>query len=208
MVTFANGDKIVKNNMIKIRKVRYKVKRIYSPWKQKLLLLLLGGVIIGMSGSSKRFGRMSRSIPAVFKELDRRYLNKLIREFYRDRLVDMIDVADDETKVVLTEKGKLQAMQFKVDDMEIKKPKLWDGKWRIVVFDVPEKIRAARDALRMKLRELGFYELQKSVFVYPFECRDEIDFIAEVFDIRSRIRYGRLEHITNEAELIKYFDLY
>lgn len=161
-----------------------------------------------MSGSSKRFGRMLRSIPAVFKELDRRYLNKLIREFYRDRLVDMIDIADDETKVVLTEKGKLRAMQFKVNDMEIKRSKRWDGKWRIVVFDIPEKIRAARDALRIKLCKLGFYELQKSVFIYPFECRDEIDFVAEVFQIRQHVRFGVLEHITNEAELIKHFDLY
>lgn len=120
----------------------------------------------------------------------------------------MIDIADDETKVVLTEKGKLRAMQFKVNDMEIKRSKRWDGKWRIVVFDIPEKIRAARDALRIKLCKLGFYELQKSVFIYPFECRDEIDFVAEVFQIRQHVRFGVLEHITNEAELIKHFDLY
>lgn len=194
--------------MVKMRKVRYKVKRIYSPWKQKLLLLLLGGVVMTLSGSPKRFGRMAQSIPDVFKELDRRYLNRLINEFYHDRLVDMVDISDEETRVVLSEKGKLRAIQFKIDDMEIKKPKKWDGKWRIVMFDIPEKIRNARDALRHKLRELGFYELQKSVLVYPFECRDEIDFIAEVFNIRQHVRYGRLEHITNEAELIKHFDLY
>ena len=86
--------------MVKIRKVRYKVKRIYSPWKKKLLLLLLGGVVVTMAGSTKRFGRIGRSIPGAFKELDKRYFNRLIQEFYRDRLVDMIDIADEETRVV------------------------------------------------------------------------------------------------------------
>ena len=120
----------------------------------------------------------------------------------------MADLSDDETQIVLTEKGKLHAIRFKIDDMQIAKPKKWDRKWRIVVFDIPEKRRNARDALRRKLRELDFYELQKSVFIHPFECRDEIDFIAEVFQIRPHLRYGILENITNEAELVKHFKLH
>ena len=56
-----------------------------------------------------------------------------------------------------------------------------DGEWRIVIFDIPEKFKKAREALRMKLKELGFLELQKSVFIFPYECEDEINFIVEVF---------------------------
>jgi len=192
----------------KIRNQRYKVKRIYSPWKQKLLLLLLGGVAVIMSGSAKRFGRMLKTIPEALRELDKRYLNQLIREFYRDRLVDAIDVSDEETKIVLTEKGKLRAMQFKIDDIQLKIPNRWDRKWRIVVFDIPEKKRQARDALRSKLQQLGFYKLQKSALVFPFECEDEINFIVEIFQVRQHVHYGVLTRITNEAELIKRFELY
>lgn len=207
------GEMLVNNKfsckdlvMIKIRKMRYKVKRIYSPWKKKLLLLLLGGFAAGATGT-KNSTKFLKSIPEEFCKINKEYLRQLIAEFYRDRLVDMIDISDDETRIVLTEKGKLRAIQFKIDDLKIKIPARWDKKWRVVFFDVPEKKRQARDALRDKLREIGFYELQKSVFVFPYECRNEIDFVIEVFEIRGYVRYGILVSISNEAELLKHFDL-
>jgi phenylacetic acid degradation operon negative regulatory protein len=43
----------------------------------------------------------------------------------------------------------------------------WDGRWWIVVFDVPELQRRLRDRLRRSLRELGFGHLQDSVWVSP-----------------------------------------
>src|SRR3990167_2211250 len=64
----------------------------------------------------------------------------------------------------------------------------WDKKWRVVIFDIPEKSRMARDALRRKLKELEFRELQKSVFVHPYECKKEIDFIIEFFNLRHYVR--------------------
>ena len=51
-------------------------------------------------------------------------------------------------------------------------------------FDIPEKLKRAREVLRDKLKDIGFIELQKSVFAHPFECEDEINFIVEVFQIR------------------------
>ncbi|MDP2668530.1 MAG: CRISPR-associated endonuclease Cas2 [bacterium] len=193
--------------MLKIRKLRYKRKRIYSPWKKKLLLLLLGGIAVGATGSKRGISRFFTSMPNEFRKINREYLRQLITEFYRDKLVDMVDISDEETRIVLTEKGRLRAMQFSIDDLKIKLPTRWDKKWRVVMFDIPEKNRQARDALRSKLRELGFYELQKSVFVFPYECKDEIDFVIEVFDIRRHVRYGILESVTNEADQLKHFDL-
>jgi DNA-binding transcriptional regulator PaaX len=76
-----------------------------------------------------------------------------------------------------------------------------------VVFDIPEKLKRGRDALREKLKELGFYELQKSVFVFPYECRDEIEFIIEIFELRKYVRFGVLEEIDNELHLKKIFEL-
>ena len=48
-------------------------------------------------------------------------------------------------------------------------------------FDIPERFKKQGEALRNKLRELGFAKLQESVFIYPYECEDEINFIVEVF---------------------------
>jgi len=90
--------------------------------------------------------------------------------------------------------------------MKIKREN-WDGKWRIVVFDIPEKIKRGRDALREKLKELGFYELQKSVFVFPYKCQNEIEFVIEFFNLRKYVRFGTLDSIDNNLHLKKIFKL-
>lgn len=113
---------------------------------------------------------------------------------------------DGSLTLLLTEKGKMRALTYKFEDMKISKGS-WDGRWRIVVFDVPEDIRRGRDALRIKLRALGFYELQKSVFVFPYECRNEVEFIIEFFGLRKFVRYGVLAEIDNDLHLRKIFRL-
>ena len=75
-------------------------------------------------------------------------------------------------------------------------------------FDIPEKIQKAREALRLKLKELGFKELQKSVLVFPYECEDEINFIMEIFLIRPFVRFIRAKSFTNEEQLKIKFVLY
>ena len=75
-------------------------------------------------------------------------------------------------------------MRFKLDDMKIKKPKNGISNGELSFLTYLKNLRGAREALREKLKELGFVELQKSVFAYPFECEDEINFIVEVFQIR------------------------
>lgn len=68
---------------------------------------------------------------------------------------------------VLTDEGEKEAQKIKTE-MERLKPKQWDGKWRIIIFDVPEKLRGKRDLLRRELVGFGFRQLQQSVWVYPY----------------------------------------
>ncbi len=68
-------------------------------------------------------------------------------------------------------------------------------------------MKRSRDALREKLKELGFYELQKSVFVFPYKSEDEIDFIIEFFEMRQYVRTILAEKIDNELHLKKIFKM-
>ncbi|MFC1757127.1 CRISPR-associated endonuclease Cas2, partial [Patescibacteria group bacterium] len=162
-----------------MKKKKNKIKKIVSPTKRKVILLLQAGFALGLTPSPMMHFYIFKELSKEWKDIDRQYLYRIIREFYRDRLVEWKEKADGSIQVVLSEEGKKRAFEFKIDEMEIKKPNIWDGKWRLVLFDVPEKRRNARDALRNKLQELGFRELQKSVFVFPYPCRDEIDFVVE-----------------------------
>ena len=68
----------------------------------------------------------------------------------------------------ITEKGKREFTfeQAKVA-LLVRKKKRWDGRWRMVVFDVPERRRFVRFRLRSVMREIGFVRLQNSAWVYP-----------------------------------------
>jgi DNA-binding transcriptional regulator PaaX len=79
----------------------------------------------------------------------------------------------------------------------------------MLIFDVPERLRKGRNALRWKIKKLGFYELQKSVFVIPYECKEEIDLVVSYFDLKSYVHYGILEIVGDETnqKLKEHFGL-
>lgn len=175
--------------------------------KQKILLLLLSGVALGFSRSPRGYFKILKGVPKAWKEIERSRLYRIVGEFYNDRLVDYKEDKDGSVKIVLTKDGQKKALKFKLDEMKIKIALKWDGEWRIVIFDIPEKFKKAREALRMKLKELGFLELQKSVLVFPYECEDEINFIMEVFLIRPFVRFVRARSFTNEEQMKIKFDI-
>ena len=114
---------------------------------------------------------------------------------------------DGEVWVTFRKEGKELLLKYKIDELKIEKPKQWDGKWRVVIFGIPEEKRLARDVLRNKLKELGFYCLQKSVFVHPFECQREIELIKRVYEIEPYVCYMKADFVDREARLRRHFKL-
>jgi len=136
----------------------------------------------------------------------RRYNKKrFYNVFYRLRKNGYIEVGkrNHQIYIKLTEEGKKKAGRFQIDALEIKRPKKWDKKWRIVIFDISQLKKFYREAFRGKLKELGFYPLQKSVWVHAFDCRDEIETLKEFFGLNDReIRLIIAEDI-GEADFLK-----
>lgn len=83
----------------------------------------------------------------------------------------------------------------------------WDKRWRVVIFDVPEKRRAVRNKLRTMMRELGFVRLQDSVWVYPYDCEDMIALLKAELRIGLSVLYMVVEHIENQKHLEEQFGL-
>lgn len=100
-----------------------------------------------------------------------------------------------------TLKGKAKILSY------IKKDKRWDGKWRIVVFDIPEKERKMRDFFRLKLNELGFRKLQESVFICPFNISNLVEELIELCEARNYIHYLLVEELDNRDVLMRLFKL-
>ena len=175
--------------------------------KRKVLLLLLAGLALGLTKSPKKQWWILKQIPKEWKKENRQAIERAINSLYRSHLIREVNHKDGTTTLVLSEDGKQRALRFNIDKMEIKKPTTWDGRWRIVMFDVPEKLRVLRDSLRLHFKEIGLIELQKSVFVYPYPCSKEIEFILEFYNARKHVRFILAEKVDNELHLKKKFSL-
>src|SRR3989344_3124525 len=175
--------------------------------KKKVLVLLLAGVALGLTRSGKKQLWILQQIPKEFKKIERRALNRAINSLYTSHLITERENRDGTTTLILNENGKKKALIFNIDELKIKKPVRWDGRWRIVMFDIPEKIRRLRDSLRLHFQELGFAELQKSVFVHPYSCNKEIEFLVELYNARKYVRFILADEIDNELHLKEKFHL-
>jgi len=191
-----------------------KIKRIYpskikrlGTLKKKILLLLLAGISLALTKRPDYQWKIIKEASKEWEKINQERLREIIKEFYQEKLVSFKEKPDESIEIILTEKGRLKALEGKIDELEIKIPKTWDKLWRVVIFDIPEEKKKARDVLRERLKKLGFLELQKSVFIFPYECKDEIEFVVEIFEVRKYVRYLVVKEITNEEELLLKFKL-
>jgi len=135
---------------------------------------------------------------------------KLSDAFYRLRKEGCIFVRRENHQIYisLTKEGRKKAGRFQIDCLKVSQPKKWDGKWRIVIFDIAQLQKIKRDAFRGKLRELGFFPLQKSIWIHPFKCADEINLLRDFFGLsRKDIRLITAEDIEDDKFLKKKFGL-
>jgi len=121
-------------------------------------------------------------------EIDRNQLFHALKVLKMQGLVDIIEKNDKRT-VRITDRGKIRADAGLIFGLEVRLPKKWDGKWRIVIFDIPEERKKIRDSFRSHLKRLGFHEFQKSVFAIPYPCEDEITILTNFHGLKDSVRY-------------------
>jgi len=111
------------------------------------------------------------------------------------------------TYIQLTEKGQRELVKFQLREKKIKKPFLWDGRYRVLIFDIKEKQRSLRDKLRRELENLDFYMIQQSVWVYPYNCEDIIILLKSYLHLGNDVVYMVVERIENDQRIVKHFRL-
>ncbi len=171
-------------------------------------LMLTGAICI--AATSPYFGVNLVRYFSHGKKYEKNGEKKVCDVFYRLRREGCIqfDLRDKQLYVTLTERGRKKAGRFQIDSLEVKKPLRWDKKWRLVIFDIPNSHGIKRSVFRGKLKELGFYQLQKSVWVHPYNCHDEIELLREFFGLnRKEIRLVVASDIGDSAPVKEAFRL-
>lgn len=108
----------------------------------------------------------------------------------------------------ITPKGR-KVFEFERQKLKLKDTKRgrWNKRWRVVIFDIPERRRKTRDRLRKTMGEVGFVRLQDSVWVFPYDCEDFLTLLKSDLKIGSAVLYMVVEQIENDKHLKAHFGL-
>ncbi len=173
--------------------------------QKKILLLLLLIPATGLAYSPRQRAKIFRKFGEEWDKINETALSRAIKGLYENRMIDFQEHKSGKIRITLLNDGKKKALEYDLENLALKKPKRWDGKWRMILFDIPNTKSKAREAIRYHLKRLGFYRYQKSIFVHPYPCRDELDFVIELYGIRLHVRYIVAEEIDNDIHLRKVF---
>ena len=163
-------------------------------------LYTTGVVTIGLLAPNVlgAMGKRGLINPPQKKQAVKKSFNKLVSQGY-------IEVKGG--KAILTQKGEGFATLLGENLLSPRKPKRWDKKWRILIFDIPESKKKQREYIRMTLINLGFIRLQDSVWVYPYDCEDYINLLKTDLHAGKDVLYIIADKIEYDAPLRKYFEL-
>ncbi|MEK7604688.1 MAG: CRISPR-associated endonuclease Cas2 [Patescibacteria group bacterium] len=106
----------------------------------------------------------------------------------------------------ITEKGEL-VVKMELEKKVSNKKRRWDRRWRVVIFDIPERRKGIRVSLRRFMQEYGFVRLQDSVWIYPYDCEDLIALVKASFRVGADVLYMIVERLERDAHLREHFDL-
>ena len=106
--------------------------------------------------------------------------------------------------LAISEKGYRKMLSLSFEPIRLTDS--WDGKWRIVIFDIPSDRNKHRNRLRRLIKQLGFQQLQQSVWLHPMPCKLEIEKIQEAYKTTGDIIFIEANFLENSDKMIKLFD--
>ncbi len=175
-----------------------------SAGKGILALLVIGGVLTVAAVAPNIFAACGK-IAKQRRYFKKDQLNRNKYYFKKRGLIKIKKINKDTFEMFLTEKGERRAIEEGFQNFKIQNHQK-DGYWRVVMFDIPKKYNWARDAFRQKLKMMGFYQLQESVFVLPYPCEKEVGIITEILNIAGFVHLIKTKDFDDNRELKEIFN--
>ncbi len=168
-------------------------------WNILILVAAVGAVVVlaaapGLAVALKALDPNPRKAKLKFN----RTLDALVRDG---------KVIHNSGRYTLTSKGTLELDRRRFEHYQFPTPKKWDGKWRVICFDIPEKNKRVRRVVHQKLVELEFYRLQDSVFVTPQPCGEFLKLAQQAFFLKKYLRGMVVTQLDDEQVLLSHFHL-
>ncbi|OGL35827.1 hypothetical protein A3F65_02355 [Candidatus Saccharibacteria bacterium RIFCSPHIGHO2_12_FULL_47_16b] len=153
----------------------------------------LAGLTIATPNAIAALGPLLRKSPAPPSDYQ-----KIMRELKRQGLI-MVSQANNSTELTLTPAGAHRLQRLIIDELEVPTPKKWDHKWRLIAFDIPVKQSSQRINFTAHLQHLGFYMLQRSLWVHPYPCFKEVEQLAGYFNVLRYCAFAELAKLDDSS---------
>jgi hypothetical protein len=209
-----NDEKIARLCSFVLEKNRKEeVKRRYAPVKKILSFIgeasIIAGGFVSPGMASVAQSMLTESYTRRQKEWQQynpSLLRRSLRRLQQQKVVTITQKGNQQI-VTLTDKGRRKILQYSLEDITIERPSRWDGKWRLILYDVSNEKKKSRDLFRYALKALCFYQLQESVWIYPYPCDDQIAFLREFYSIGNDALYIVADKFKNDAPYRTYFGI-
>jgi len=174
-------------------------------FQRAMLYAALGGVMVAI-GAVPDFSKIIKYYTGAKKGARFNYHAKTVLGRLAARGLITFEERDGRRYARITGKGE-QILRLETERASIVKKKKWDRRWRVVIFDIPEKRRSVRVRLRRFMDEYGFVRLQDSVWIYPHDCEDLVALAKANLRIGADVLYMIVERLENDKHLREYFKL-
>lgn len=174
---------------------------------QIVLALAAAAGVVGVALIAPNALKIFKTIPALRKSLRKTNYpaERIAQTFYylkRRGYIKLLPKGGD-VLVELTQTGKKRLLQMNFENLKITRSKNWDGKWWFVLADIPTKDhRTQANALRRKIRKLGLYPLQRTVWVYPYDPTEQIAFVSGRLQLDRFVTVLRADKIDENDEKV------
>lgn len=148
--------------------------------------------------------QLIRYLPGHKKYYRKKYLEQTAEKLNRRGLIRWVN-KDGKKFAALTPEGERMLARHQLSDLKKQNSKKWDGRWRLIIFDIKEFKRKIRDSLRTELSNFGLVRLQNSVWVFPHECEEFVFLLKTAFGLGREVLHITAHRIENDQKLRQHF---
>lgn len=182
--------------------------------KQLGKIFLAAAFIAGVLVVSAAAPNILGSLEKIFgnnkrQKISKEQKRKTMQALYNLKHRKLLEYTEQGEKIILkiTPRGQKAFLNDYIHRLKIQRQPKWDGLWRIIIFDIPNKLGPKRDIFRQRLKNMGFYQFQKSAFITPFPCRSELETILEYYNLFDYITYLEATSVSGVKKCRKLFNL-
>lgn len=132
-------------------------------------------------------------------------LKRNLKRLHQQKVIEFVKQNGEEI-IKLTHEGSVRYLKLQLKELSQKGGK-WDGKWHIVIYDISKFKRNQQSSFRNFLKSMNFLQLQRSVYITPYHCDEQIAYLREYFGISEDVILFEASRIENEPVYKGYFGL-